>query len=208
MLLPSSDDPTGALSEFMLALEELIAREPSPHRVTDAVSARLARLLAAGQADATLLATLLAPQFRASSPDAYQTHLIAVSPSRRFSLLSLVWLPGQVTTIHDHICWCVVGVLQGVEREQRFSLRAEANGARWLAPLTEETLTLGNVSVLVPPDENIHRVANAGEQLAISLHVYGADIGVMGSSINQRFDDLPIRRDAVGGQPVQWRRVG
>jgi len=203
MLLPSSDDPTGALSEFMLALEELIAREPSPHRVTDAVSARLARLLAAGQADVTLLA----PQFRTSSPDAYQTHLIAVAPSRKFSLLSLVWLPGQVTAIHDHICWCVVGVLQGVEREQRFSLRAEDDGARWLAPLSEETLTLGNVSVLVPPDENIHRVANAGEQLAISLHVYGADIGVMGSSINQRFDDLPIRRDAVGGQPVQWRRV-
>ncbi len=203
MLLPTNDDPTGQLSDFVLSLEEVVACELSPHRLTDVVSARLSALVAAGQRNADLLA----PQFRTSSPDAYQTHLIAVAPSRRFSLLSLVWLPGQVTAIHDHICWCVVGVLEGLEREQRFSLREDEAGARWLAPQQEETLPPGHTSVLVPPDENIHRVANAGDGLAISLHVYGADIGVAGSSINQRFDDIPIRAGAASGRPVQWRRV-
>src|SRR5579883_2721998 len=82
MLLPTNDDPTGQLSDFVLSLEEVVACELSPHRLTDVVSARLSALVAAGQRNADLLA----PQFRTSSPDAYQTHLIAVAPSRRFSL--------------------------------------------------------------------------------------------------------------------------
>jgi predicted metal-dependent enzyme (double-stranded beta helix superfamily) len=42
----------------------------------------------------------------------------------------------------------------------------------------------------VPPAGNIHSVAAAGTRKTISIHVYGADIERLGSSILRRFDDL------------------
>jgi 3-mercaptopropionate dioxygenase len=98
-------------------------------------------------------------------------------------------------------------VLQGVEREQRYSLRADDTGEHFLVPAGGETLTAGHTCALIPPDENIHQVRNAGDELAISLHVYGEDIGVYGSSINQCFDKLPVHGEAACGTPIAWRRM-
>jgi predicted metal-dependent enzyme (double-stranded beta helix superfamily) len=149
---------------------------------------------------------LLTEEQRLPSPDRYRSHIVAIAPSRRFSVVSLVWLPGQVTPIHDHICWCVVGVLEGEEFEERYSLKEDEQGNRWLARTGEWLVSPGGVtSALVPPEENIHRVRNAGEQLAISIHVYGADIGFYGSSINECFDALPEYSPAKPGRPVAWR---
>jgi predicted metal-dependent enzyme (double-stranded beta helix superfamily) len=41
--------------------------------------------------------------------------------------------------------------------------------------------------------EDIHDVTAAGDTPTISIHVYGADIEQLGSSIDRRFDDWPIR---------------
>lgn len=186
-----------SLASFIATIEDVVAMETDPHVVTAAVQSQMAALLRDP--------SFLAPEFRQASSDGYRTHVIAAAPSRAFSVLSMVWLPGQTTPIHDHICWCVVGVLEGLEREQRFSLREDGRRTRWLAPLDEVTIAVGQTSALIPPDENIHQVRNAGTSTAISIHVYGADISVRGTSINQRFDATPIRADALSGRPVAWR---
>jgi predicted metal-dependent enzyme (double-stranded beta helix superfamily) len=195
----SSSVATAGLAAFVADVEAIVAAESDPHRIAAGVQARLPRLLADPN--------FLAPEQREPWPDHYRPHLLAVAPSRRFSVVSLVWLPGQVTPIHDHICWCVVGVLQGLEKEQRYTLHEGADGGRWLIPLAEETVPPGHTCALVPPDENIHQVRNAGADLAISIHVYGDDLTTHPSSINQCFDDLPIRPDDLSGNPVAWRRV-
>jgi predicted metal-dependent enzyme (double-stranded beta helix superfamily) len=41
----------------------------------------------------------------------------------------------------------------------------------------------------VPPASNIHRVEAAGHEKTISIHVYGAHIQRLGTSILRRFDD-------------------
>ncbi len=187
------------LADFVADIEALVAAEDDPYRTTDAVRQRLAALLA-GPA-------FLTPAQREPDPAHYRSHLLTVAPSRKFSVVGLVWLPGQVTPIHDHICWCVVGVLQGTEREQRYGLRADDAGAHFLVPEGGETLTACHTCALIPPQENIHQVRNAGDDLAISLHVYGEDIGVYGSSINQCFDELPVRGEDAGGTSIAWRRV-
>lgn len=186
------------LDRFVADVEDLLAAEPDSRRVVAGVQARLPFLLARPD--------FLDPQHREPDPQRYRTHLLAVAPSKRFSVLSMVWLPGQMTAIHDHICWCVVGVLQGMEREQRYGLREQPDGRRWLTPTCEDELYPCQVTALVPPEENIHQVWNAGQDVAISIHVYGEDISVYGSSINQRFDDLPICYDNASGSPVAWRR--
>jgi predicted metal-dependent enzyme (double-stranded beta helix superfamily) len=48
----------------------------------------------------------------------------------------------------------------------------------------------GAVSGLAPPGD-IHRVTNCGDEVAVSLHVYGADISRLGSSVRRTYD-LPV----------------
>ncbi len=108
---------------------------------------------------------------RAGDPVKYATHLLHTEPDGAFSVVALVWRPGQATPIHDHVTWCVTGVIQGVEREERYLLRDND----WLAE-SEVVLNLpGDVAGLAPPGD-IHLVRNAGHEIAISLHIYGTDV--------------------------------
>ncbi len=197
--------PDTPVASFVAAVEALLATQPVPSALIQGVQEHLRPLLATPD--------VLRPEHREPWSHRYRSHLLAVAPSKRFSLVALVWLPGQVTPIHDHICWCVVGVLEGLERERRFGLREGADGTRWLVPAGEWPVRVGETSALLPPEENIHQVRNAGDTLAISLHVYGEDIGTYGTSVNQCFDDLPLRSDTAAdgaggeGVPVRWRRV-
>ena len=125
-------------------------------------------------------------------PRHYRQHVLHVEPDGSFSVVALVWLPGQVTPIHDHVSWCVVGVHRGEELETRYRTIDHA-GETWLEETEQVVNPIGSVAALTPPGD-IHRVANACDGLAISLHVYGADIGVLGSSIRRRYDH-PVRGD-------------
>src|SRR5688500_2900707 len=66
--------------------------------------------------------TLLAPEHRRSSPDGYRANVVHVAPDGSFSLVALVWRPGQRTAVHSHRSWCVVGVHEGVEEERSFTV--------------------------------------------------------------------------------------
>jgi 3-mercaptopropionate dioxygenase len=138
----------------------------------------------------------LAPEHRVADADHYRQHLLHVSPDRRLSIVALVWLPGQRTPIHDHVSWCVVGVYEGRERETRFRA-VEADGQRWLEQVGSVDASPGHVEVIVPSVEDIHAVTAVGEGPTISIHVYGADIERLGSSIYRRFDDWPVRRGGL-----------
>jgi predicted metal-dependent enzyme (double-stranded beta helix superfamily) len=162
-------------AEFTRAADALV---DDPH----AVATRLGRLL---QQDGWL-----APQHQAPGVDTYRQHLLHVSPCRGLSIVSLVWRPGQRTAIHDHVSWCVVGVLRGVEREDRYTLQ-ETGSTPALRPAGTVYARRGHVEALEPPGD-IHAVTAGGRGIAISIHVYGADISALGSSIHRRYDELPI----------------
>jgi 3-mercaptopropionate dioxygenase len=132
---------------------------------------------------------LLTPEERAGDPAGYVSHVLHTEPDGSFSVCALVWRPGQITPIHDHVTWCVFGVIQGAEYEELYALRG--NG-RWLAEAGRNANAEGEVSGFAPPGD-IHRVRNHGDGVAISLHVYGADITRLGSSV-RRVYDLPVRR--------------
>jgi 3-mercaptopropionate dioxygenase len=123
---------------------------------------------------------------RAGDPRAYSCHLLHSEADGSFSVVALVWLPGQATPVHDHVTWCVTGVIQGAEHEERYVL----GRAGYLEQEGVTTNFVGDVSGLAPPGD-IHRVRNAGAQTAISLHIYGTDVSRLGSSI-RRVYDAPI----------------
>ncbi len=117
-------------------------------------------------------------------------------PSGDLSIVALVWLPGQRTPIHDHVSWCVVGVYEGRERETRYRA-VEADGQRYLEAIGSVDADRGHVEVIAASTEDIHAVTAIGERPTISIHVYGADIERLGTSIYRRFDDWPIRGGAL-----------
>jgi predicted metal-dependent enzyme (double-stranded beta helix superfamily) len=92
-----------------------------------------------------------------------------------------------VTPIHDHVTWCVFGVVQGEEHEELFVLDEERG---CLVEAGAKTNGEGDVSGFAPPGD-IHRVRNIGDQTAISLHVYGTDVSRIGSSV-RRYYDQPV----------------
>jgi hypothetical protein len=102
--------------------------------------------------------------------------------------------PGQTTPIHDHLTWCVFAVVQGMEYEELFALD-EANEC--LVEAGSNVNETGDVSGFAPPGD-IHRVRNAGDRTAISIHVYGTDVSRVGSSV-RRYYDLPVRAAAERG---------
>ena len=118
----------------------------------------------------------------------YRSHLLHAEPDGSFSIVALTWRPGQVTPIHDHVTWCVFGVIQGVEHEELFTLDEERGR---LVPAGASANPTGEVSGFAPPGD-IHRVRNVGSETAISIHIYGTDVSRIGSSVRRSYD-LPVR---------------
>jgi 3-mercaptopropionate dioxygenase len=128
---------------------------------------------------------LLTPGQLRGDPARYQTHLLHAEPDGSFSIAAMVWLPGQLTSIHDHVAWCVTGVLQGAEHEEIFALRNNR-----LEAVARNQNPAGTVTGFAPPGD-IHQVRNVGSSVAISMHIYGADLTRLGTSIRREYT-LPL----------------
>jgi len=127
---------------------------------------------------------ILSAEAQAGDPDVYRQHVLYVDRQVPFSIVALVWRADQRTTVHDHRCWGAVAVLQGAEHETLYSLD---RGDR-LVPGRQTSFPAGDISAFAPPGD-IHQVQNHGPATAISLHVYGADIAVLGSSIRRSYPE-------------------
>ena len=122
---------------------------------------------------------VLTAEERLGAADSYQSHTLHVESDGSFSIIAVVWRPGQLTRIHDHVTWCVVGVIQGVEHEELF----DAN----LNPVGCSDNRVGDVSGFAPPGD-IHRVHNTTNMTAISVHIYGTDVTRIGSSVRRFYN--------------------
>lgn len=122
---------------------------------------------------------LLSAEQRLGSPESYHGYTLHVEPDGAFSIVALVWRPGQLTRIHDHMTWCVFGVIQGVEHEDLYDAD--------LTPIGSSDNHVGDVSGFAPPGD-IHRVHNTTDTTAISIHIYGTDVTRVGSSARRYYD--------------------
>ncbi|MBO9546309.1 cysteine dioxygenase [Caulobacter sp.] len=156
------------LSDFVADLSDLLDQTGDEAVILREGAALLAHLVAADD-------WLPEPQSQ-PDPARYQQYLLHRDPAGRFSVVSFVWGPGQATPVHDHTVWGLVGVLRGAELSQAYERRGEA-----LAAAGEvQRLEAGQVEAVSPTVGDIHRVANAFDDLvSISIHVYGADIGTV-----------------------------
>jgi Cysteine dioxygenase type I len=97
-----------------------------------------------------------------------------------YSLQIFVWPPSTETKIHDHSSWgvycCAVGSIFE-ERYERLDDGSRLDHARLRKTRQRTWSTDDGASSVLPHDGGIHRVGNAGDNLAISVHLYGPRLG-------------------------------
>lgn len=191
---------TARLDALVAEIREVVGRGMAPDVTAYLVGEKLAPHLgdevsgAAAGGDGVGKDALLTPAQREGDPERYRQHLLHAESDGSFSVVALVWLPGQCTSVHDHVSWCVTGVHQGEEHERRYRLLpADEPGGSARLVATEDVINpVGAVCGFAPPGD-IHKVWNGCQEKAISLHVYGADISRLGSSV-RRVYELPADR--------------
>jgi predicted metal-dependent enzyme (double-stranded beta helix superfamily) len=128
---------------------------------------------------------LLAPELRAARADCYARRTIWSDPAGRFTVLSLVWSPGQFSPPHAHDAWCAYAVLENTLTETLYELDTSRHRARPAGIFLREP---GYACFAGPGLEQIHRLGNAGDVPAISIHVYGVEGSRVGTHVNRLMD--------------------
>src|SRR5918992_1880059 len=163
--------PTGQLSPLVAGIRTAVDSHADWTETAQLVAEELRRNLPT--------VDVLTAEQRLGSPDDYVGHTLHVEPDGSFSIVALVWRPGQFTRIHDHVTWCTFGVIQGVEHEELFDADLNLIG--------RSANHVGDVSGFAPLGD-ILRVRNTGSETAISIHVYGTDVSRVGSSARRYYD--------------------
>lgn len=159
------------LRHFVLAFGRLLDGKPEE-----------AELLRQGQPLFEALISVddwLPDAFAQPHPRRYQQYLLHADSCERFSVVALVWGPGQSTPIHDHRTWGLFGVLRGAERSQNYVEVADASILRgWrVMPRGEAAIrSAGAVETISPVLGDIQRAGNAyDDRVSVSIHVHGGN---------------------------------
>jgi predicted metal-dependent enzyme (double-stranded beta helix superfamily) len=127
---------------------------------------------------------LLTPDQKQGDPHNYLRRLLYAAPDRSFSILALIWLPGQSTPVHGHTAWGAAGVLEGNPYTQTFSIFETAPKVMGLRPDAKLRLTPGDIATVEPGIDDAHRIGNESPTRSITIHIYGRDLLSQPGSIN------------------------
>ena len=112
--------------------------------------------------------------------DSYRRHVLYADPRGRYTVLAVVWRPGQTTPVHGHTAWGAVGVYRGTPSVEAYrcddGATAELCGEFCCCP--------GQVSHVSAGVEAPHRIFNDSDDIAITIHTYGRDLTEDPASIN------------------------
>jgi len=129
------------------------------------------RIVAALQA-AAAQRDLLTPNQRATEAGCYARHLLYSDPRGRFTIVSIVWGPGQFSPTHGHHTWCAYAVHQNTLEETLFAWDQASGTAR---PARTQARPAGYGCFARAGLDQIHRLGNSGGEPAISIHIYGVE---------------------------------
>ncbi|TVQ90734.1 MAG: cysteine dioxygenase [Deltaproteobacteria bacterium] len=161
---------TSRLTRLIDELTLAIQRAPCDKTTCEAVEAALVHAVETRE-------PLLPAHLREPHPDHYARHLVHLDEHKRFSVIAMVWGPGQGTPIHDHGgLWCVECVVQG-KIEVRAYRPVERVEVERVGFSCAEVIKAGQGEAghLIPPLDH-HVIHNPYEEPAVTLHVYGGEM--------------------------------
>lgn len=163
----SSTDQIAPLRSFVRGLTEVVDATTDEDAVLERGRALLAELVSDD--------TWLPEQFATARADRYAQYLLHCDPLERFSMVSFVWGPGQRTPVHNHTVWGLVGMLRGSELSEEYELRDGVPVGTGKTAL----MAPGEVDAVSPRIGDWHRVTNTSDDVSISIHVYGGNVGAL-----------------------------
>jgi predicted metal-dependent enzyme (double-stranded beta helix superfamily) len=162
-------DPVAALAN------EIVAACAGP---PDAKAPRVMAALKSAAANRDLL-TLDQRQPRAQC---YARHVIHSDPAGQFTILAIVWAPGQFSPPHAHHTWCAYAVQEHALEESLYAFNAATSTAQLLRT---EVRNPGYCCFASAGLDQIHKLGNPGRTPAISIHVYGVDRQRIDTQVNR-----------------------
>ena len=154
---------------FVAEAQATIASARAPAEACDAIRPAFAALLADS---GWLPAEYRAPAPASGMGGGIGQWLLYRSGDGSLCLFSLVVPPEAETPIHDHLAWGLVGLYQGSQEEEIYARR---NGA--LELVDRRGVEPGDFYVLLPPDNDIHRVRTTSAETSVSIHLLTNDTG-------------------------------
>lgn len=124
--------------------------------------------------------TLLAGRDLPCGAERYVRHRLHEDAEGGWALAALVWRPGQMSPVHAHHAWCAVGFHRGVLAETFYAM-----GEGGVVPTSIVMRRPGDLSFGLAQPDAIHRLANLGTEVAVSLHAYGLPYARFCTDLNQ-----------------------
>lgn len=160
-------DQIAPLRRFVRAMTEVVAAAPDEFALLEQGRNLLSELVSDDQ--------WLPDSFATARGDRYAQYLLHCDPLERFSMVSFVWGPGQRTPVHNHTVWGLVGQLRGAEQSEEYEL---LDGLPRPTGACHE-MHRGQIEAVSPTIGDWHRVTNASDEVSISIHVYGGNVGAL-----------------------------
>ena len=161
------------LEQFVQDMEVLLREQPDHAGIFDKGSPYLERLINNPHA--------IPPQYRVPvgkgrRPN-HGTYLLYRGESGLL-VTAVVWGPGDHAAPHDHHTWGIIGVMDNALTESRFRRLDDGSDPEY-AQLEEDrvaTLKPGELSLLIPDQDEIHQMDNHTDRPTVEVHVYGRDL--------------------------------
>jgi predicted metal-dependent enzyme (double-stranded beta helix superfamily) len=100
------------------------------------------------------------------------------SPDKSFILLAYIWDRRDLSPIHDHGAWGIIGALMGPLREIKYQRldNSQVEGYAELKQISDTVIAPGETVQVLPLDKGIHQTGATDDQLTITINVYGKSI--------------------------------
>jgi len=120
---------------------------------------------------------LVPDHYKIPKKEKYSQYLLYKPEDETFSIVAFVWGPGHTAPIHDHLVWGLVGIYEGAIEETRYRKKQNAEDSNQLEIVDIVIAKQHDISFVCPPNADIHGVRNPFQETAITIHIYGTDIG-------------------------------
>jgi predicted metal-dependent enzyme (double-stranded beta helix superfamily) len=155
--------------EFVEVVQGIVSSRLEPAEALDLIRPRFAELLAA---DGWLPTPFQQPAPESGMGGGIGQWLLYRAGDGSLSLFSLVVPPNAETPVHDHLAWGLVGLYRGTQDEEIYALDGTD-----LKLVERRALTPGDFYVLIPPQDDIHRVRTTSAETSVSIHLLTNDTG-------------------------------
>jgi predicted metal-dependent enzyme (double-stranded beta helix superfamily) len=160
----TSPERTYRLYRFLTDLEDILDSMQSDRDRLDAIRPLVRRLLTDSD--------WLQGEYLEPDPETgWSVLMLYDEPDFPITIQTVVWLPGQVSPIHNHAAWGLVAMLQGREKNRFWRRCGDSQYPNRVELAGEQTVEAGEIITFLP--DAIHSIEAMGDEPTVSFNLYG-----------------------------------